>query len=126
MKLIYFPSEIWTMIYEYDNTYKTIYNKCIQEMCSYFNHNRMISIMNACFYYYYTLYLKRSNAINNISCVKYILYKKFDTRSDVYRDSKSIVQYKNCWDHYIRRSKKKVYTKLRNRLSYLNNSIKNK
>ena len=32
MKQYYFPNEIWTKIYEYDNTYKIQYDKCINEM----------------------------------------------------------------------------------------------
>ena len=36
MKRVYFPPELWTMIYQYDNTYKIHYNKCMQEMNSYF------------------------------------------------------------------------------------------
>ena len=119
MKPVYFPREIWTIIYEYDNTYKTVYNQCMQEMNSYFNHNRMISLMNTCFYYYYTLYLRRSFAITNISCVKYILRK----RSDVYRDSKSVVNYKNCWNHYVVKSDKKVYTRLTERIGYPNSVL---
>ena len=68
MKRVYFPPELWTMIYQYDNTYKKYYNECIQQMNSYFNHNIMISMMKACFDYY---------NIYNVNSRSYLCEKKF-------------------------------------------------
>ena len=112
MKTFYFPPEIWTMIYEYDNTYKKVYNQCMYEMKSYFIHNRMISIMDACFEYY-DIYLNRKYAVNNKSCLEYILLKKLDSRSDVYRVPTSIINHTDCWKHYMTKSNKKNYAILK-------------
>lgn len=122
MKQFYFPPEIWTIIYEYDNTYKKVYDQCMTEMNSYFIHNKMISIMRSCFFYYDKCYLRGRDANDSktMSCLRYLMILKMDTRTCVYRDSNVIVNHKNCWQHYIVKSKERVYTKLkRNKVIYV-------
>ena len=113
MKHIYLPPEIWTIIYQYDNTYKTIYNNCMQEMTSYFNHNKINSIMNARFYYY-TLYLRNSQDVIKMPCVEYIVLNN-SRESPPYKDLNSVIHHKNCWQHFIKSPKGKIYTKLTQR-----------
>lgn len=48
--MVYFPPEIFRIIYSYDATYKNIYKECIQEMTSIFNYNRCICLLNSLFY----------------------------------------------------------------------------
>lgn len=111
MKSFYFPPEIWTMIYDYDNTYKIVYNNCMQEMISYFNHNKINSIMNFRFYYY-TLYLNNSRDVTKMSCITYNVLSNLRETS-VYKDLNSVVDNKDCWQHFIESSKGKIYTKLK-------------
>lgn len=107
MKRVYFPPELWRIIYQYDNTYKKCYNQCIQEMNSYFNHNIMISMMKACFEYY-NIYNVNSRSFNKLSRLKYLIYKK-QHHADVYSDPRSIVYNRNVWNNYIKKKRKKVY-----------------
>lgn len=107
MKRVYFPPELWTMIYQYDNTYKKYYNECMQQMNSYFNHNIMVSMMKACFEYY-NIYNVNSRSFNKLSRLKYIVYKK-QRHADVYSDPRSIVSNRNVWDNYIKKKRKKIY-----------------
>ena len=107
MKGVYFPPELWTIIYQYDNTYKIHYNKCMQEMNSYFNHNIMISIMKACFEYY-NIYNVNSRSFNKLSRLKYLIHKK-QYNNNVYSDPRSIVYNRNTWNNYIVKNKKKIY-----------------
>lgn len=48
--MVYFPKEIFRIIYSYDCTYKKIYDDCLQEMSSKFNLNRCICLLNSLFY----------------------------------------------------------------------------
>ena len=114
MSSVYLPPEIWTIIYQYDNTYKIVYNNCIQEMMSYFNHNKINSIMKERFYYY-TLYLDHSQDVIKMSCIKYIVIASSRERPP-YKDLNSVVQYKNCWQNFIKSPKGKIYTKLTQKL----------
>ena len=112
MKEYYFPPEIWRLIYSYVKPYKTIYNECITEMRSYCIHNKMISMMNVCFQYYNDCYLI-AHPINNLSYLKYII--KFTSNAssgEVYSNPYSIVSHRNCWDHYIKKCGKRIYTKI--------------
>ena len=113
MRPVYLPPEIWIMIYEYDSTYKIVYNNCMQEMMSYFNHNRINCIMNTRFYHYNTLYLNHSNDKTKMSCSKYIkLTNLRDTHYSPYKNLNSVVHNKDCWQHFIKSSKGKIYTKM--------------
>ena len=48
--MVYFPPEIYRIIYGFDPTYKTVYKECIQEMKAKFNYNRCICLLNSIFY----------------------------------------------------------------------------
>ena len=107
MKRVYFPPELWTVIYQYDNTYKIHYNECMQEMNSYFIHNIMVSMMKACIEYY-DIYSVNSISLKKKSYLNYIIYKK-NNHGHVYSEPNSILHNKNIWNNYIKKNKKKVY-----------------
>jgi hypothetical protein len=111
MKSFYFPPELWTIIYQYDNTYKIVYDNCMQEMISYFNHNKINCIMKARFYYY-TLYLINSQDVIKMPCINYITITN-SRESLPYKDLNAVVHNRNCWQHFIKSPKGKIYTKLK-------------
>ena len=47
--MVYFPPEIFRIIYGFDPTYKTVYKECIEEMTAKFNYNRCICLLNSLF-----------------------------------------------------------------------------
>ena len=88
------PPELWTIIYEFDPTYKNIYNQCVNELTCHFYHNRMLSIFNSLFEYH------RIYCINNTSP------KSLPTYIKLLLERQQIpIYYKfepsNCpWNHY--------------------------
>ena len=102
------PPELWTIIYEFDPTYKNIYNQCVNELTCHFYHNRMLSIFNSIFEYHRIYCINNTSPKSLLTYIKLLLerqqipiYYKFDPS--------------NCpWSHYrqkIQRYKNTVYNK---------------
>lgn len=91
MKKYYFPNEIWTTIYEYDNTYKIQYDKCINEMNKTFWYIRTNDMLKWIFSHYELAKKAPINRIvHRISLLEYIIKWKNCNNVDNYRNVKKI------------------------------------
>ena len=91
MKQYYFPNEIWKIIYEYDNTYKLQYNKCINEMNKTFWYMRTNYMLKWIFSYYEIAKKSPINRIiHRISLLEYIIKWKNCKGEDSYRNANKI------------------------------------
>ena len=87
MKQYYFPNEIWTIIYEYDNTYKLKYKNCINELNRHFWYIRSNSMLEWIFYFHSIAKQSPQNKlIHQISLLKYtILFFRLQVAILVFR-----------------------------------------
>ena len=88
MKQYYFPNEIWTKIYEYDNTYKIQYDKFLNEMNKTFWYMRTNYMLKWIFSYYNIA--RNSPMIHKISLLTYIIKWKHFENVDNYRNVNKI------------------------------------
>ena len=91
MKQYYFPNEIWTIIYEYDNTYKLKYKNCINELNRHFWYIRSNAMLEWIFHYHNMAKQTPINRlVHKISLLKYIIKWKNSQHLDDYRNINKI------------------------------------
>mgnify|MGYP004306340185 CR=1 FL=1 len=86
--MVYFPPEIFRIIYGFDPTYKTVYKECIQEMKAKFHYNRCICLLNSLF---------RQNLFRFSDMKKYYTFPPY-VRSHAKRHKN--VNFANILDYY--------------------------
>ena len=103
------PSEVIALIYNYDITFRSIFNLCIKEMISFFYNNRTINMLN-CLNDYYKIYNKVNKShTNKLNYLNYIKELKTDLRTKNILCNINVIE--DVWQHYRFKNKNRIYGK---------------
>ena len=106
------PNEILKIVYEYDSSFRIIFNLCIKEMNSFFYFNRTIDMLNFLNSNYQIYNKVNKSHFIRLSFLEYVKHLNIDVRTAyIYRNIEKV---KEIWYHYRLKDKKinkKIYSK---------------